>query len=61
MTFPVSMQGESMVSGEYTAKILVKGDNGINENWIEDFTITKEEADKYNERDIGLYEEKTTN
>lgn len=59
--FPVSMQGEKMVPGDYTAKIQVKGSKGIIENWTEDFKITKEQADKYNERDIGLYEEKTIN
>lgn len=59
--FPVSMQGEKMIPGNYTAKIQVKGSKGIIENWTQDFKITKEQADKYNERDIGLYEEKSTN
>lgn len=59
--FPVSMQGEKMVPGDYTAKIQVKGSKGIIEKWTQDFKITKEQADKYNERDIGLYEEKTIN
>lgn len=59
--FPVSMQGEKMIPGDYTAKIQVKGSKGIIENWTQDFKITKEQADKYNERDIGLYEEKSTN
>lgn len=59
--FPVSMQGEKMIPGDYTAKIQVKGSKGVIENWTQDFKISKEQADKYNERDIGLYEEKSTN
>lgn len=57
--FPVSMEGERMVSGNYTAVIEVNGEDGVAETWTEDFEITKEQSDKYNERDIGLYEEKT--
>lgn len=59
ISFPVSMQGERMVPGNYTAVIEVKGESGVAETWTEDFEITKEQSDKYNERDIGLYEEKT--
>lgn len=61
INFPVSMQGEKMSPGTYTANITVKGDKGVVEHWKEDFKISKDEADKYNERDVGLYEERKTN
>lgn len=57
LNFPVSMNGESMVSGDYTANILVTSEEKKWE-WIQDFKITKEEADKFNERDVGLVQEK---
>lgn len=59
--FPVSMNGEKMVAGEYTANILVTGADNIREEWTKDFTITKEEADQFNQRDVGLIEEKGVN
>lgn len=55
--FPVSMNGEKMVDGEYTAKVCVSSAEQTWE-WTEDFTIAKEEADKFNERDVGLVQEK---
>jgi len=58
INFPVSMSGESMVPGDYTAKIIVTADEGIKEEWTKDFKITKEEADKFNERDVGLVQDK---
>ena len=54
ITFPVDMNGEAMVAGDYTAKILVTGADGLRYEWTKDFKITTEEADKYNERDVGL-------
>ncbi len=59
--FPVSMQGERMVPGKYSAHILVQGSDDVREEWTEDFEITKEEADKFNTRDVGLVEEKGIN
>ncbi|MEG0256027.1 DUF916 and DUF3324 domain-containing protein [Vagococcus sp.] len=56
--FPVDMNGEAMKAGNYTAKILVTADEGIREEWTKDFKITKEDADKFNERDVGLVQEK---
>lgn len=55
--FPISMNGEKMVNGDYTAKILVSSGEQKWE-WSEDFKISKEEADKFNERDVGLVQEK---
>lgn len=61
INFPVSMSGEKMVPGNYTAKILVTADQDIREEWTEDFTITKEDAEKFNERDVGLVQDKGMN
>lgn len=53
MDFFVSMNGEQMVPGNYRARVLVtSGDKSWEENL--DFTITKEDAEKYNKRDVGL-------
>lgn len=57
LDFYVSMNGEQMVVGDYTADVLVTiGD----QKWEKslDFTITKEEADKYNKRDVGLVQDR---
>lgn len=59
--FPISMQGERMVAGNYSAHILVQGSDDIREEWTKDFEITKEEADKFNTRDVGLVAEKGIN
>lgn len=61
ISFPVTMNGEKMKAGDYTAKILVTADGGIREEWTKDFKITKEEADKFNERDVGLTQDKGIN
>ncbi|MGX7024909.1 DUF916 and DUF3324 domain-containing protein [Vagococcus hydrophili] len=59
--FPIDMNGEAMKAGDYTAKILVTADNDIREEWTKDFKITQEDADKFNERDVGLVQEKGLN
>lgn len=57
LSFPVSMNGEKMVPGDYTAKILVtSGEHKW--AWDKEFKITDEDANKYNERDVGLVQEK---
>lgn len=61
IAFPVSMNGERMEPGDYTANILVTADGGIKEKWTKDFKITKEDADKFNERDVGLVQDKGFN
>lgn len=58
--FPVSMNGERMAAGSYTAAILVTSGTKRWE-WTEDFEITNEDADKFNERDVGLVQEKGLN
>ncbi|MFD2307319.1 DUF916 and DUF3324 domain-containing protein [Enterococcus termitis] len=58
--FPISMNGERMISGTYIANILVtSGDQKW--AWKEEFEITQEDADKFNERDVGLVQEKGFN
>lgn len=55
--FPVSMNGERMVAGDYVANILVtSGDKKW--EWTKDFTISDKDANKFNERDVGLVQEK---
>ncbi|WP_430602379.1 hypothetical protein IGJ02_002718 [Enterococcus sp. DIV0724b] len=57
INFPVSMNGERMVSGDYDADILVtSGDKKW--AWKQAFKITDEDASKFNERDVGLVQKK---
>ncbi|MEG3033294.1 MAG: DUF3324 domain-containing protein, partial [Enterococcus sp.] len=55
--FPVSLEGSEMVPGNYRAKILVTTEKGGRWEWEQKFTITDEEADKYNARDLTLVQE----
>lgn len=57
MDFYVSMGGEKMQPGDYVARTLVTIDD---QKWEEklNFHISKEEADKYNKRDVGLVQER---
>lgn len=57
MDFPISMNGEQMVAGVYTANVLATSGEQSWE-WSEDFEITQEQASDFNERDIGLVQEK---
>ncbi|MGM0125867.1 hypothetical protein IGI37_003268 [Enterococcus sp. AZ194] len=57
ITIPVSLEGEEMKAGDYRAKIVAK----IGEKkweWTEEFTITKEEADQFNQEDVGVIQER---
>lgn len=56
--FPVSMNGEKMKAGKYEAKILVSGSEDKKWSWTKEFEITQKDADKFNERDVGLVQEK---
>ncbi|MBO0438810.1 DUF916 and DUF3324 domain-containing protein [Candidatus Enterococcus ikei] len=58
--FPVSMEGDRMVPGNYRAKILVTSGEKKWE-WDEKFKITDEEADKFNNQDAGLEDVQTFN
>ncbi|MBL1229909.1 DUF916 and DUF3324 domain-containing protein [Enterococcus sp. BWB1-3] len=58
--FAVSMNGEKMVPGEYRAKVV--GTSGERKwEWEEGFTITDEDADKYNKQDVELTQEEGIN
>ncbi|MEI5990813.1 DUF916 and DUF3324 domain-containing protein [Enterococcus crotali] len=60
LDFPVAMNGEKMVPGDYRAKIVASsGDKKW--NWDQEFTITDEEADKYNGQDVELVQEEGIN
>lgn len=55
--FPVTMNGERMVPGDYKAHIVVtSGDRRW--EWTREFTITDEDADKFNGQDVSLVQEK---
>lgn len=57
MTFPVSLNGELMNAGDYTAHVVLKG-YGKEWKWDEDFTITDEQADKFNQSDVYVVQER---
>lgn len=56
MEFPISMNGEQMEAGNYTVHLLATSGE-LSWEWTKDFEITEEEAQKYNERDVGLTQE----
>lgn len=60
ITYPVSMNGERMKNGTYTANIVVNSDKNRWE-WKEKFEISKQDADKFNEQDVNLEQEKGVN
>ncbi len=60
LNFPVSMNGEKMIPGKYVAKIVAtSGDQKW--TWDQDFTISDEEADQFNNDDVDLVREKGIN
>ncbi|WP_430597714.1 DUF916 and DUF3324 domain-containing protein [Enterococcus sp. AZ177] len=58
--FPVSLNGEKMVAGDYRARVVVTAD-GEKWSWEEPFIITDEEADKFNQEDVSLLQENGIN
>lgn len=60
MNFPVSLDGDSMKAGDYTANVILKGYDK-EWKWKKNFTITKEEADKFNKQDPYLVQERGLN
>lgn len=60
LDFPVSMNGEKMVPGNYRAKVTAASGERKWE-WDQEFTITDEEADKYNKQDVNLVQEEGIN
>ncbi|MEI5993458.1 DUF916 and DUF3324 domain-containing protein [Candidatus Enterococcus mansonii] len=60
INFPVSMDGDKVVPGNYRAHILVT--SGAKKwEWNETFKITDEEADKLNQEDVNMLETQTVN
>lgn len=57
MNFPISMNGDRMTPGTYTAHVNAYVGNQSWE-WTEEFEITQEEADEFNERDVGLVQDR---
>lgn len=58
--FPVSMNGEKMVPGDYRALVVATAGDRRWE-WDQNFTITDEEADKFNQDDVNLNQEQGIN
>ncbi|OJG89768.1 hypothetical protein RV15_GL001609 [Enterococcus silesiacus] len=60
LNFPISMNGEKMIPGKYVANILaVAGDQKW--SWEQEFTISDDQADKFNNDDVDLVREKGIN
>ncbi|MGO2265266.1 MAG: DUF916 and DUF3324 domain-containing protein [Vagococcus salmoninarum] len=57
MSYPVSFGGEKMLAGKYTAHILASA-HGEEWSWDKNFTITKEQADLFNQKDVNLVQER---
>lgn len=51
--FPVNMNGDRMEAGTYTAHVLATSGEQRWE-WTEDFEISEDDANNFNERDVGL-------
>jgi hypothetical protein len=61
INFPILMNGEKMIPGDYDAHILITTENGGKWEWNQSFTITDEEADKFNKEDVSLLQENSIN
>lgn len=57
--FPLYLEGAKMQAGEYTMHMTVRS-MGEEWNWEQDFTITSEEAKRFNEADVTIPEEDNT-
>lgn len=57
MSYPVSLSGEKMIAGKYTASVTANA-KGKEWSWQEDFTITNEQADQFNQEDVNLVQER---
>lgn len=60
MSYAVSMDGDRMKKGDYTANIVLKGYDK-EWKWKKNFVITDEEADKFNQQDPYLVQERGLN
>lgn len=57
MSFPVSLDGDKMKAGDYTANVVLRGYDK-EWKWTKNFSITKEEADRFNQQDPYLVQER---
>lgn len=57
MSFPIELDGERFKAGDYTAHVVLTGYDK-EWTWSEDFTITDEEADKFNQDAVYLVQER---
>ncbi|MHC5372290.1 DUF916 and DUF3324 domain-containing protein [Enterococcus sp. LJL120] len=57
IAFPISMNGERMVAGMYTAHVKAYAGD-LSWEWTEDFEITEDEADRFNALDVGLSQDR---
>lgn len=60
MLFPISLEGKKMLPGVYRGQIVATAGEQKWE-WEEKFEITDEEADKYNQLDVSLVQDKSLN
>ena len=60
MSYPVSLGGERMTAGKYTAKVLASG-HEKEWKWEKEFTITREDADLFNQKDVNIVQERGLN
>lgn len=60
MTFPINLNGEAIVAGDYEGHILVTAGDKKWE-WREAFTVTRKDAEKYNAEDVSLIQDRGIN
>lgn len=60
MSYPISLGGEKMIAGKYTAKILASA-HGELWSWNKEFAITEEEAGLFNQKDVNIIQERGFN
>lgn len=60
MSYPVSLSGEKMVAGKYLANVFASA-HGKEWQWEKEFTITKEQADQFNQQDVSIVQERGLN
>lgn len=56
--YPISMGNDRMEAGMYTAHVTAYA-QGLQWDWTGDFEITEEEANAFNERDVGLQQDRS--
>lgn len=61
ISYPISLNGEKMIPGDYEAEVTVSASNDQKWSWKESFTITREEADKLNKQDLVISQDSELN